>query len=146
VTAIELPAHAYIPGQNERHPEGAFDHIRQTAVSGQTAAELARSQAFLSGLQFIESGYYWEAHEVLESVWMVLPEDTIERSFIQGLIQLANGHLKLHMGRPKAALRLVGQARALVPTGALTSTIMMHDVSEVHRQIDNLESDIFLAL
>ena len=140
-----LPNHAYIPGVNDRHPEHAFDEIRKTAKQGLDANQLAHSDAYQAGLKFIDAGYYWEAHEVLEPVWMVLPHKTVERQFVQGLIQLANGRLKMHMGRPKAALRLVGQARGLIPRGVAVP-IMLLDTREVHAWIDSLEEEIKLVL
>lgn len=142
---MKLPGHAYVPGRNERHPENTFDALRASAVCGGNANELARCGAFLAGLQFLDAGYYWEAHEVLEPVWMALAEGSVERRFVQGLIQLANGRLKLRMGRLKAALRLVGQARGLIPLG-VSSTIMTLEVRQVHDWIDALESEILLAL
>ncbi len=148
MAAIRLPDHAYVPGQNERHLEDAFEDIRASAVVGYDCAQLASCEAFKSGLHYFHEGYYWEAHEVLEPVWLILPEGSIERRFVQGLIQLANGRLKLLMGRPKAALRLVGQARGLVaapPPGSLI-VIMTLNVSDVHEWINNLEEDIYLAL
>jgi len=140
-----LPTHAYIPGQNDRHAEDAFDSIRQSAVQGLEADQLAQSDAWKAGLAFLDAGYFWEAHEVLEPVWMVLPKGGVERQFVQGLIQLANGRLKMLMGRPKAALRLVGQARGLVLVdGAMK--IMGLEVREVNCWIDQLEDDIKLVL
>jgi len=140
-----LPSHAYVPGQNKRHPEDAFESIRQTAIHGQDADQLAQSSAFKTGLRFLSAGYYWEAHEVLEPVWMVLPDDSVERRFVQGLIQLANGRLKMLMGRPKAASRLVDQARGLIPTNP-SLTVMRLTVSEVHHWIDTLEYEVNLVL
>lgn len=143
--AAQLPEHAYVPGQNERHPENTFDALKVSAVRGKSATELARCEAFLAGLKFLEAGYFWEAHEVMEPVWMALPDGTVERRFLQGLIQLANGRLKLRMGRTKAALRLVGQARGLIPSEA-SSRIMTLDMQEVHGWVNGLERDILLAL
>ncbi len=111
------PSHAYIPGLNKRHAEGLFDHIRDTAKSGMSAKVLAQSEAFQTGLRFIEEQYFWEAHEVLEPVWMLLEKFSDERHFVQGLIQLANGLLKMRMNRPKAAHRLAIIALSLVSLG-----------------------------
>lgn len=141
----QLPAYAYVPGQNERHPEDTFDSIRRTAVQGHDADQLAHSEAFQAGLRFLEAGFYWESHEVLEPVWMVLPDASTERQFVQGLIQLANGCLKLRMDRPKAALRLVGQARGLVPADK-SMWIMTLEMHSVHGWIDELERKVMLAL
>ncbi len=101
-----LPTHAYIPGKTPRHPEGSFDHIRETVSDTLTPEVLAQSQAFLVGLRYLEMGFFWEAHEVFEPVWMALPENGDHRCLVQALIQFANAQLKLEMGRPKAAIRL----------------------------------------
>lgn len=45
---------------------------------------------------------------------MVLPTPSAERDHVQGLIQIANGFLKLKMDRPKAAARLEGIAKQLL--------------------------------
>lgn len=140
-----LPTHAYIPGQNDRHPEGAFDSIRASAVQGLDADQLAESEAFKAGLMFLNAGYFWETHEVLEPVWMALADGSLERQFVQGLIQLANGRLKMLMRRPKAAQRLVTQARGLVPADQ-SMVVMRLNVREVHGWIDRLEGDIELVL
>ena len=91
-----LPTHAYIPGVNERHPENAFDGIKSSVNAGDDIEQLEQCAAFRAGLQYLEAGFYWETHEVLEPVWMALPERSVEKRFIQGLIQLANGCLKLY--------------------------------------------------
>lgn len=113
VTDIALPDRAYVPGEGARHPEGAFDHLRATARPGMSADALARSDAWRGGLWFLAQGYFWEAHEVIEPVWMALPPNSAERRMAQAVIQLANGALKLRMGRPGAAARLAGQVEAL---------------------------------
>jgi hypothetical protein len=89
--------HAYVPGKTERHPEGAFDAVRATATVDLSRVQLAKSQAFRLGLRYLETGYYWEAHELLEPVWMAQSDPSIERKFVQGLIQIANGSLKMEM-------------------------------------------------
>ncbi|MCE8532650.1 DUF309 domain-containing protein [Ruegeria pomeroyi] len=56
-------------------------------------------------------GYFWEAHEVWEPVWMVLPQNSGARYRVQAAIQLTNAALKLRMGRRDAARRLCALAR-----------------------------------
>ena len=111
------PELAYVPGRTPRHPEGTFDVVRDTARAGMSPQQLSECTAFRLGLRYLETGYYWEAHELFEPVWMVLPEASPERQFVQCLIQIANGYLKLKMDRPKAAARLVEIARKLAPGG-----------------------------
>ncbi|MGV6887868.1 DUF309 domain-containing protein [Rhodophyticola sp. SM2404] len=106
------PPHAYVPGQSPRHDEELFDHLKD--VDAATPAEgLARSQAYAAGLVFLREAYFWEAHEMLEPVWMACPPNSAERVFVQALVQLANAGLKTRMQRPQAAARLYAQADAL---------------------------------
>ena len=112
-----LPLHAYVPGQTPRHRDGAFDALRATARKGMTPAELAECAAFVSGLLYVEDGYYWEAHEVLEPVWMLLPEGSADRFAVQAVIQIANARLKARMGRPGAVYRLCDMAEELAEQG-----------------------------
>ena len=110
--SASLPDHAYVPGVTKRHPEGAFDALRETVWPGMSSREIATSHAFRDGLRYLDSGYYWEAHELLEAVWQVCAEGSSERFFVQALIQSANAALKRSMGQPKAARRLTDVARA----------------------------------
>lgn len=130
------PPQAYIPGQTERHTEGAFDDIRQSALPGMTVEELAQCAAFRHGLAWLDEGYFWEAHEVLEPVWMALPAGEA-RSFVQGLIQLANALLKEKMEKPKAALRLCTIVREHVPESG--GSVMGVDRAKVLGQVQALE-------
>ena len=136
------PTHAYVPGRTPRHPDGTFDTIRDTARPGDDAETLARSQAFVAGLHYLDTGFYWEAHEVLEPVWMALPEGSAERRFAQALIQLANGRLKLVMDRPRAALRLAGLARRLMADSLGRDRVMGIDPEQVASWVDALEDQV----
>lgn len=109
-TSVPLPPHAHVPGRNARHAEGRWDDVRATAEPGMDAGALAASPAFAAGMDFFENGFFWEAHEVWEAVWMACPPNSAEHRFVQALIQLANAELKLAMDRPKAAQRLCGIA------------------------------------
>lgn len=104
--AFSMPPHAYVPGQTARHPVGAFDALRASVVPRMTEADLAATVAMLAGRAYREAGYFWEAHELLEPVWMACPPNSEARSLVQGLIQLANAQLKVRMGKPRAAQRL----------------------------------------
>lgn len=132
------PSHAYLPGLTRRHEEGAFDDLRATARAGMSPEALSRCDAFVAGLQLIDEGFFWEAHEVLEPVWMALDEGSAERRLVQGLIQIANGELKAAMGRPKAALRLSRIARGLIPARG-SGSLMRLDPEALHGRIDRLE-------
>ncbi len=104
-----MPPRVYVPGRSERHPEDWFDKLKAD-VSADAPTE---SRAWEAGLHYFHAGYFWECHEVLEAVWMVLP-DGPEREVCQAMIQLANARLKLLMDRPNAALRLCEMVHGLL--------------------------------
>lgn len=101
------PEWAYVPGQTERHPDGLFDAIRKTVHPGMSEEELAASKAFLFGMTYLDEGYFWEAHEVFEAVWMACRPESAERHAVQALIQIANAALKRKMGQPNAVKRIL---------------------------------------
>ncbi len=110
-----LPSHKHIPGQNARHPEDAFDWIRDQAAAG----------AWDYGLRLLHEGFYWEAHEVLEPVWMAAAPNSAEKAMAQAVIQLANAALKLDMDKPKAAARLAGMVEALASEAAQGGAVVL---------------------
>ncbi len=99
------PPHVYIPGQTPRHPDDLFDSIK-VGLGDVPANRLNRTRAWAYGLEFLEDGFFWEAHEVLEAVWMACPPNAPERLMVQAVIQHANAQLKRKMGQEQAALRL----------------------------------------
>lgn len=129
--AVGLPAFAYVPGQGPRHAEDAFDAVRQVSDP------LADSPAWKAGLHYFAAGYYWEAHEVWEAVWLAAPANSAEKCVVQGMIQLANAALKRRMGRPKAALRLDSLAQGLLTEGIGRggASVMRLGLAEIDRAI-----------
>ena len=108
---LPMPAHAYIPGKTLRHGENAFDAVKALAPEVTRDADAASNIAWNHGLRLLNSGFYWEAHEVLETVWMAAPTNSRERYLVQAVIQLANAALKRRMGKEKAAIRIAGLAK-----------------------------------
>lgn len=80
--------------------------LHDSVVDGMSPAELAGTAAWRAGWVYFEAGFFWEAHEVLEPVWMQTAHGSAVRHLVQGLIQLANAALKARMARPRAVLRL----------------------------------------
>ncbi len=142
--SLPLPDHKHVPGHNARHPEDAFDWIRD-----QAAAE-AGNATWLYGLCLLHEGFYWEAHEVLEPVWMAAAPNSAEKAMAQAVIQLANAALKLDMGKPKAAIRLAGMVEALASEAAQGGAVVLGvEVAKVRRAAGSIKveaSDLQLAL
>lgn len=101
-----LPSYAHIPGQNARHLPHAFDDAKASALAVTEDATAPENQAWLYGLELLARGFYWECHEVLETVWLRARPNSQARAAVQGVIQTANAALKLKMQKPKAANRL----------------------------------------
>ena len=118
---FSLPSYPHHPGRNPRPTEGDVIDIARQARSGRTLEDPAVKRAWGYGLFLIQQGFFWEAHEVLEPVWMLAPPNSRERHFLQAYIQLANACLKSEMQRAAAALRLIAIARGHL-TEATAST------------------------
>lgn len=134
------PAYAYVPGQTPRHADGMFDHLK-TGLRDIPAHRLHETKAWATGLAFLREGYFWEAHEVLEAVWMVCPQNSAERLMVQAIIQRANAGLKQKMGKENAAARLfdlsdtlyreaIDRAGRAVLGLALGACIKMHNITD----------------
>lgn len=111
--AICLPPFAYVPGHTARHDEATFAPFHDSVTAGMCPDQLAQTLAWRAAWVFLEAGFFWEAHEVLEPVWMTLPDGSVEKRFVQGIIQLANAELKRRMGKPNAVRRLCDISRDL---------------------------------
>ena len=85
-----------IPRRHRRAiPKALFDAIRDSVRAGTDIQSLAASQAFRIGLDWLDTGYCWEAHEVLEPVWMACPDGAAPNApWSRPLIQIANARLK----------------------------------------------------
>jgi len=72
--------------------------------------ETAITPGLEEGLALYRAGYFWEAHEAWEPLWLEAAPNSRERALLQGLILLANARLKLRMGRGPAAARIAALA------------------------------------
>lgn len=123
---ILMPPHAYVPGQTARHPEDWFDDIKSSV---QPNVPVLDTTAWQAGLIYLHAGYFWECHEVLEAVWLSLPNPSPERDMTQAIIQLANARLKIKMKRPNATIRLCGMVSELLASH--NGTILRLEVDQV---------------
>lgn len=106
------PGHAYVPGRNERHPEDLFDRFK-IGLSDVHHLALNETLAWQMGCAFLREGFFWEAHEIFEAVWMACPPNTPEKLLVQAIIQRANAYLKREMGQDRATARLIQASEQL---------------------------------
>lgn len=137
-TQDALPAWRHLPGINERPAETRFDNIKSAALPVTEDATAARNPAWRYGLLLLNAGYYWEAHEVLERVWLNAPPNSREQRLVQAVIHVANGALKREMGRSNAARRLaaLGRSRFLDAFGSRSGRLMGLDREDALRAAD----------
>ena len=84
----------------------------------------ARHPALRYGIALNDAGYFWESHQVLETVWAAVPQGGRERILLRACIQIANANLKLRINKPHAAVRLFGEALGeLNALGARVATV-----------------------
>jgi predicted metal-dependent hydrolase len=111
---MAMPGWAYDPGTDrapDREPLEAAKRLVPLRFNGFVPAD---DPAFLYGLALHDGGFFWEAHEIWEAVWKAAPMNGRDRLALRALIQIANARLKRRIERPRAAARLIDEARALL--------------------------------
>jgi hypothetical protein len=74
---------------------------------------------YLYGIDLFNHGYYWEAHEVWESLWHACGRTGLEADFLRALIRLAAAGVKVREGKPVGIERHATAAKALFQKVAL---------------------------
>ena len=109
---LPLPRWAYVPGETEE-ADADYETLAQAKllVPARFRGYVpARHPALRYGLALNDTGYFWEAQEILEAVWAAAPQGGRERILLRACIQIANGNLRLRMKKPNAAARFLGEA------------------------------------
>ena len=110
-----FPAYAYVPGRMPhptRDPEGHSYNQHPEDPDVFSTSDWQHCDAYLYGIDLLNHGYWWEAHESLEAVWHAAGRTTETGLFIQGLIQIAVAHLKKYQGFMKVARRMSAEGLA----------------------------------
>lgn len=88
-------------------PDGHSYHQEDVYLPHFSAADWRDCEPYLYGVDLFNYGYWWEAHEALESVWLAAGQkSTLCGRFVQGLIQLAGAQLKRFIGERRGAQSL----------------------------------------
>lgn len=102
-----FPDQRHVPGQTSRPTASPAFDAAQSAPIYTLDRQWRENATYLYGVALYNAGFFWEAHEVWEAVWMRAAGNSRERLLLQGLIQLSNGCLKVVMDRRPAARRLL---------------------------------------
>ncbi len=84
-----------------------------------------KNRPYRYGWSLFEAGFYWEAHEVWEPVWLSCRPNSLEKMFLKAAIQMTNACLKQVMDNRKAARRLFDHVDELI--GELKTGLQAED-------------------
>lgn len=99
---IPFPCYAFVPG---KHPHPVTDprgHSFGRPHSIPDPLDLRhpeRSLTFLAAIDFFNAGFYWEAHEQWEGLWIAVGRTGELSNFLKGLIKLAAAGVKAREGQ-----------------------------------------------
>jgi hypothetical protein len=138
---FRLPCRRHIPASRSTPDRGPLDAVKALTPPRVNEETWHDAPAYAYGLRLYAHGFFWEAHEVWEAVWLATAPNSQERYLLAGLIQLANACLKLEMAQPKAAFRLLqasqdhfGECRSKTLLG-LDPAALAHDVGAFARHV-----------
>lgn len=92
------------------------------------------------GLELYHAGRYWDAHEAWERPWLAEPRDSIDRAFLQGLIQCAAAALKASEGNEAGVRRLCVKSIANLERVAAAATGGLYRGVDVTELIEALRA------
>ncbi|NJC89172.1 MAG: DUF309 domain-containing protein [Desulfuromonas sp.] len=117
-TRRPFPPYRYLPFQGSgtlphprNDPGGHSYDAEEDYLPHFTTDDWPGCEPYLYGIDLFNHGYWWEAHEALETVWVAAGQrETQCGIFVQGLIQLAAAQLKRVIGSPVGAQSLTAGA------------------------------------
>lgn len=110
-----LPPYSYVPGMHP-HPireENGHSFGEEVSVSNFAPDNWRDCREFLFGIDLFNSGYYWEAHESWEAVWIAAGRSGVVADFLKGLIKLAAAGVKVREGNENGVRRHAARATQL---------------------------------
>jgi Uncharacterized conserved protein len=107
-----FPSYRFVPGKTPhpvRDPDGHSYNKPLPQLASFEAGRWQSCEEYLFGIDLFNYGYWWEAHEALEAVWVAAGRQSETGLFIQGLIQVAVAHLKRLQGFQDVAKRMAAE-------------------------------------
>lgn len=131
---LDLPPYTYVPG-HAPHPISDPDgHMREVSLPD----TWTHPQQLQWGRRLFEHGYYWEAHEAWEHLWLELGRTSPVALTVKGLIKLAASGVKCREGNAVGARRHASRAAELLAPAAdpdLFADWNLHIARESARQL-----------
>jgi predicted metal-dependent hydrolase len=115
-----FPPYAFTPGRSP-HPRSDPDGHSYAAADVEAppldASRWRESETYLYGIDLFNHGYYWEAHEQWEALWLAAGRHGKTAEFLKGLIKLTASALKVRLGQKEGvrhhALSAIAQMDAV---------------------------------
>jgi predicted metal-dependent hydrolase len=119
----DFPSYTYVPGRGIPHPvsnpRGHMHGHVEPAPIALDPQHWRENETYLYAVDLFNHGYYWEAHEVWESLWHAAGHHGQIADFLKGLIKLAAAGVKQleqntagvnrHLSRAAELLSSVGE-------------------------------------
>ena len=119
---LPLPPYAYARGKHPHPTRDRAGHSFFLTFSGGTRPKFRIDldpdrwedcRPYLYGIDLLNRGYYWEAHEAWEGLWHACGRSGRMADFLKGLIALAAAGVKLREGRERGVRQHAARAQAL---------------------------------
>ena len=113
-TQRPFPSYRYLPFQTNNplphprtDPTGHSYNEEEFYLPQFSPDDWRTCEPYLYGIDLFNHGYWWEAHEALETVWLAAGQKSTQcGKFVQGLIQLAGAQLKRFVDEPRGTQSL----------------------------------------
>lgn len=119
VPEIDFPDYAFVPGywpHPRNDPEGHSFNTHEPDPTPLDPDDWNQSRIYLYGLDLFNHGYYWEAHEQWEALWLQEDRNTPIAQFLEGLIRLTAAGVKARQQNPKGIQNHASGAKDLFQT------------------------------
>lgn len=111
-----LPPYRHVPGKTPhptRHPDGHRFKTPPETLDSFDPKRWRTSEAYLFGIDLFNSGYYWEAHEVWEGLWVACGRRGPAAMVLKALIGLAAAGVKASVGNRRGVAAHARRAAGL---------------------------------
>jgi hypothetical protein len=106
-----FPAYAYLPGRTPhptRDPEGHSYGARPDTPELPDPEDWRACGDYLYGIDLFNHGFYWEAHEAWEGLWVACGRRGPTATFLQALINLPMPRRRFACSKPRSANSALG--------------------------------------
>lgn len=145
-----LPPYTYVPGQAPHpvtDPAGHSYRVAHAPAQAMTWTNAWANEDFARGLALFNAGYYWEAHEAFEGLWIANGRAGVLADGVKGLIKLSAMGVKLRERNADGvrrhglrAIELLSQFVARAPSPACWGIDLAGAVSAVETVVANAET------